>query len=335
MSAARQPMEPPMLIDRGPNNWRRAVRTACLALAAGVAACGGSTSQIEPFQPERIVLVGDENAGLLPDGRNHAVNGIDANTSAIACAAQPIWTQQLVGDFGLVLDNCKAAGATDVRGITRTAAGAKAADLDAQIDAQLAAGPVGAKDLFVVMVGMHDIVDVYENFAGSKECNPDTRVTTDIERELGARGHHVAEQVNRLVAAGARVILSTVHDIGLTPYARAKDAASPGQAAQLSCLTAAFNARLRVDIVQDGRYIGLILADDATQQAVRFPGLFYGLSNWIDEACTTAPPACTTATLVAGASAGSYLWADDLHFGQVMHSHLASLAITRARNNPF
>lgn len=224
--------------------------------------------------------------------------------------------------------------ATD-RGITRTAPGAKAADLDAQIDAQLAVGPVGAKDLFVVMVGMHDIIDVYENFAGSKYCDPDTRVNTDIENELRARGHHVAEQVNRLVAAGARVVLSTVHDLGLTPYALAKDAASPGQAAQLACLTATYNTRLRVDIVQDGRYIGLVLADDATQQAVRFPSLFLGLSNTSAKACATAPPACTSNTLVTGASTGNFLWADDLHFAQVMHSHLATLAITRARNNPF
>ena len=325
-----------MLIDRGSKNWRRAAASLLAAgLVAGLVACGGGTSQIEPFQPNRIIIVGDENAGLLPDGRNYAINGIDPTTLAVTCGSQPIWTQQIVSDFGLVLDNCKAAGATDVRGITRTAPGAKAADLDAQIDAQLAVGPVGAKDLFVVMVGMHDIIDVYENFAGSKYCDPDTRVNTDIENELRARGHHVAEQVNRLVAAGARVVLSTVHDLGLTPYALAKDAASPGQAAQLACLTVTYNTRLRVDIVQDGRYIGLVLADDATQQAVRFPSLFLGLSNTSAKACATAPPACTSNTLVTGASTGNFLWADDLHFAQVMHSHLATLAITRARNNPF
>jgi phospholipase/lecithinase/hemolysin len=146
----------------------------------------------------------------------------------------------------------------------------------------------------------------------------------------------VAAQVNRLVAAGGRVIVSTVHDIGLTPYARAKEAVSAGQMALLTCLTATFNARVRVEILQDGRFIGLVLADDVTQLAVRFPGgVSAALANVTDAACTAALPNCTSLTLVAGATGASHLWADDRHFGPTMHARLGTLADNRARNNPF
>ena len=58
------------------------------------------------------------------------------------------------------------------------------------------------------------------------------------------------------------------------------------------------------------------------------------MTNTTDAACTVAPPACTTATLV-NPLATTYLWATDRHFGPLMHNQLAGEAITRARNNPF
>jgi outer membrane lipase/esterase len=325
-----------MLIDRGLRSWRRVAQAGVLLVVAWLVACGGGSAQIEPFQPRQIITLGDENSALTVDGKNYAVNGFDATAGVINCSSQPIWTQVLAANFGIALDRCTQAAPADVHGITRAALNAKAADLDAQIDAQLALGPPSSKDLFTVMVGMHDIVEVYENFTGARDCNLDTRVTTPLEAELAQRGHHVAEQINRLVSAGARIIVSTVHDIGLTPYARAKEAITPGQMTLLTCMTAAFNARVRVDIEQDGRSIGLVLADDQTQLAVRALGNFSsGLVNITDAACAVAVPDCTTNTLVAGASTISHLWADDLHFGQVLHSRLATLAEQRARNNPF
>lgn len=308
-----------MLIDRAGNGWGRRAALAMLGLA--LSSCGGGTSQIEPFRPQRIVILGDENAGLASDGKRYAINGLDANT-AIDCSQQPLWTQSVVGAYGMTLDRCNPGGLT-AGGTTRAAPGAKAADLPAQVDAQLAAGPLNSKDLFLVMVGMHDIIERYEAGAACED------------RELRARGTLVAAQVNRLVGEGARVIVSTVHDLGLTPYARTREATNAGQMAQLACLTATFNARVRVDIINDGRLIGLILADDATQLAVKFPSAFTGLSNVTDAACTAAPPDCTTSTLVSGATSATHLWADDRHFAQALHTRLAVLAETRARNNPF
>jgi phospholipase/lecithinase/hemolysin len=313
---------------------RRAVQALLAAMGVWVlASCGGGTERVEPFVPQQIIILGDDNNLLEADGRRYSINGLDAS-NVLDCRLLPVWTQSLASAFGLVLDRCTTGTTVAPRAITRAAAGAKAADLDAQIDAQIAAGALTSKDLFTVMIGMNDVIDVYENFAGAKTCDPDTRVDTPMELELRARGQHVAEQINRLIDANARVIVSTVHDLGLTPYARTRDAANPGQAALLTCLTAAFNARVRVDILQDGRFVGLVLADDLMLAITKVPAT-YGLSNVTDAACTTAVPDCTTATLVSGGSSGTHLWADDRRFGPVAHAQLASLANTRARNNPF
>jgi hypothetical protein len=39
--------------------------------------------------------------------------------------------------------------------------------------------------------------------------------------------------------------------------------------------------------------------------------------------------------LVTDATTGNFLWADNLHFGPVLHGQLAGQAIARVRNSPF
>jgi outer membrane lipase/esterase len=291
----------------------RAVLLGCLAW---LVACGGGTDQIEPFVPRQIILLGDETAVLTADGKRYGINGRNAAGTAIDCSDLGIWSQLVVGNFGIALDRCNPNNVT-ARAITRGAPGAKAADIEAQITAQLNAGAPSPKDLFLVMIGLNDII---ERFEAGANCG---------DAELGLRGQRVARQVNRLAAADVRTILVTVHDVGLTPYARSRN-----ESARLTCLTADFNARVRVDILQDGRFIGLVLADDMTQAMTRVPSAF-SLSNVTDAACATAAPDCTTGTLVSGAAATSHLWADDRHFGPTAHANIASFAVTRARNNPF
>jgi hypothetical protein len=295
------------------------VRRGKRALTAGLvvlAACGGDTSQIEPFVPRQIILLGDESAVLAPDGKNYSINALAA-PNTIGCTGLPIWSQQLVSRFGMVVDRCNPNGVTPVLGITRGAPGAKAADIEAQITAQFNAAAPTSKDLFLLMVGLHDII---ERFEAGASCG---------DAELRNRGNRVAQQVNRLAAGSARTIVVTVHDLGLTPYARSRN-----ESARLTCLTADFNARVRVDILQDGRFIGLVLADEMVAVMAKSP-ITYGLSNVTDAACSVATPDCTTATLVTGATTSNFMWADDRRLGPVAHNYVASFAETRARNNPF
>jgi len=309
----------------------RSLRVLPWLVLGWLASCGGGTQQIEPFRAQRVVLIGDQTLGLLPDGRRYGINQLNADNN-FDCAQLPIWTQQLASNFGFPTDYC--GGGT--LAVTRATANAKAADIEGQINAQFAAGAVTSKDLYVVMVGMNDIIELYEGYAGDRSCdshNNDPPAGT-LMGELAARGHTVAVQVSRVLAAGGRAIVSTVHDIGYSPYAAAKNLIFPGQSALLSCMTAVYNARVRVDIQPlDGRLWGLVLADDQTVAIVRSPSA-YGASNVTDAACAVAPPDCTSATLNPGANE-TYLWADDRHFGPVMHNQLAGQAITRARNNPF
>jgi len=319
-----------MQIARSLMVWCR--RVVPPLLLAGLVSCGGGTSQIESFSPRQIIPIGDETTGLLADGRRYGINGLNA-AGVFDCGQLPIWSQELAANFGFPTDFCSGG----VVGVTRAAAGAKVADLDAQISAQIAATGITAKDLFVVMVGLNDIIELYETYPGDRSC--DTGVQNPaggtLMGDIDARGNQAAVQISRILAAGGRAIVSTVHDLGYTPYALAKEALAPGQRTLLSCLTFRFNARVRVDIRPlDGRYWGLVLADDDTLAMVKSPSSF-GIVNWTDAACAVAPPDCYTDKLVAGADAFNYLWADDRHFGPVLHSRLASDAILRARNNPF
>jgi hypothetical protein len=312
--------------------WCRGLRVLPWLLLAWLASCGGGTTQIEPFKPRQLIFVGDETVGLQPNGLRYGINGLNAD-NVFDCGLLPIWSQGLATSFGFVTDYCNAPGAP---GVTRAFANAKAADLEGQISAQIAATGVTSKDLYVVMVGMNDIIELYETYVGDRSC-----ITADssppggtLMGELSARGHQVAVQVSRILALGGRAIVSTVHDLGYTPYALIRNGVNPGQTTLLSCMTSVFNARVRVDIKPlDGRFWGLVLADDETVALFRssIP------SNVTDAACTVALPDCTTATLVNPdpTKAANYLWADDRHFGPPMHNQLANQAITRAHNNPF
>jgi len=306
----------------------RGRRVLAWLVLAWLASCGGSGKQIEPFVPQQIILIGDETVGLLPDGRRYGINFLNA-TGTFDCSQLPIWSQLLANSFGWSTDFCSVPGSAAV---TRAVYGAKAADIGAQIDAQIAAAGVTNKDLFVVMVGMNDIIDLFENWP-DRYCNEGdpNPPAGSLTAELRARGRLVADQVNRIINLDGRLIVSTVHILGYTPYGIAS-----GQPSLLKCMTAVFNARVRVDPVQDGRFWGLVLADDLTQAIVNNPSGFLGSGyNITDAACTVALPDCTTSTLVPGANSGNYLWADDRHFAPVLHNQLGSAAITRSHNNPF
>ncbi len=90
--------------------------TIALLLVA-LAACGGGTSQYQPFQPERLFAFGDEASALTTDaeapaGRNYGINGINTNNTEDTaddfddCRLQPNWTQSLAASYGFVFAEC-------------------------------------------------------------------------------------------------------------------------------------------------------------------------------------------------------------------------------------
>lgn len=301
---------------------------AALLATALLAACGGSGDQIEPFQPTRVLAFGDEASLLTAQGRKYTVNSLDTN-NVLDCTLNPIWTQTLAASYGLVFPQCNP---TNVATTSRILAqdNATVAAVTAQVDAFVAGGDsFAAKDLVTVLAGTHDVLAQYDRWvAGTSEA--------EVLAAAEAAGTALAQQVNRIANAGGKVLISTIPNVGVTPYAVAQETARAGSADLLSRLTARFNSRLRVNLENDGRKIGLILADENIDAIVRFGA---GFANVNAPACNTATVGdvtqCTTATLVATGAENTYLWADTLQLSIAGHRVLGGLAVTRARGNPF
>ncbi|MDE2612909.1 MAG: esterase [Burkholderiales bacterium] len=317
--------------DLGPRPHRRALglllRACVLAAAALLTSCGGGTTPYNAFVALRLFTFGDEASTLNADGSNYSVNGLGADGN-ISCSVLPIWTQTLASNFGLVFAQCNPDFVVDPQATSWAAPGAHVADVAAQIDAQVAAGGFRDQDLTTVFVGTNDILDLYAQYPLRSEA--------DLTAEATSLGLQAAQQVNRLVAFGAKVIVVNLPDLGLTPFAINENLfnSDTDRAALISRLTAAFNQELGVSIVLDGRYVGLVQLDQRSQVIARAAAA-YSFTDVVDAVCTVALPGCTTSTLVPGGSATTYLWASDRWLSAGGQSQIAGLAIDRARGNPF
>jgi phospholipase/lecithinase/hemolysin len=314
------------------------MRAVAAALALGaLAACGGGDTEV-PFDPNRVLAFGDELSYLEADGRKYGINAFkitDSTTSPptestteLDCTRNPIWVQRVATGFGLAFDRCLGS-ATAASGQILAQPGHKVADFPAQIAAVQGAS-LNERDLALVMIGMHDILELYGRY-------PTDSAAVLLEQARN-RATTYGQRINDLARSGPAVVVLTVPDLGLTPFARAQNTATgdTGRSRLLSQLTEAFNNRMSVTLINDGRLIGLIYADTESQNMVRFPSSF-NLTNVVDAAClATAPlPGCNTGTLISGATGSNHLWADDLRLGPPLQSRLGSLAEFRAKNNPF
>lgn len=333
------------MIPSKPARQRRiGARGVAIAAAASalLAACGGGTSQVEPFVPDRIIVFGDENSVIVEDGthngRKYTVNGVTSDTLPVRdCTLLPNWVQALSDHYGFVFAECNKTGATP-KAFMRAKVGAKVDDATTGIAPQIAeqsaaGGAFQGKDLVTVMLGANDVIELSDRVVAG------TMTDAEAVAEARRRGARLADRVNGLLAAGAKVILSTVPDMGTTPYAINLNKTAAGTVARMSSLSYEFNATLRTSIDQtryDGRNYGLVLSDDQTQTIAKFPGSF-GYTNVTDGVCAVALPNCTSATadLVSGGAVATYMWADDRHLTPAMHARIGSLALTRALNNPF
>lgn len=302
---------------------------AVLGATALLAACGGG-EQIDPFDPARMLVFGDETSALRSDGTKYSVNATDTTTGAIACGSNPLWVQVLASQFGLVFKECNPNNLASPTALMYAASGAKVADVTAQIDRQLALDGFNDRDLVTVLVGANDVLELYAQFP--------TQSAAALGDAAEARGVALAAQVNRIANAGGKVIISTVQDMGVTPYALKQKAANADtdRAAVLTELSRRFNVGLRLNIINDGRMIGLILTDELLAAVSRYPSA-YSVANAKDPSCAAAslPPVCTDKTLVTNATASGWMWAGDTLLGPGEQARIGSLARSRATNNPF
>ncbi|WP_056819576.1 MULTISPECIES: SGNH/GDSL hydrolase family protein [unclassified Rhizobacter] len=326
--------------DPKQNGWVRL--GAALLATALLASCGGGT-QVERFVPRRLLSFGDEASVMTITGAKYSINGVvyDSTTTpptpSTDCRVNPIWIQNVAGTFGLVFAECNPNSAA-VTARTLATVGAGVNDVASQITQFTSGDSLSNTDLVTVMAGANDIIALYQQYPGQG--------TNELQAAAAAAGDALGAQIIRLSDLGAKVIVSTAPDQGLTPYAGKEDLANPGRAAFLSALSFQFNAALRLkleEVKEGGKSVGLVVFDERLQDMVRnYPN--YSLANFNTAACVTtaALPTCTDTTLkkvpesgTLDATAYSWLWADDLHFSPAAHSQLGSMAASRAVNNPF
>jgi len=310
---------------------------AALLGAALVASCGGG-GLVEPFAPTRVIAFGDELSTIDSAGRKYSINAFKItnatttppteSTTELDCTRNPIWIQAVATTFALAFDRCQGS-ATAASGLVLAAPGAKVADFAAQ-RAAVGGAAMSKKDLTLVLFGMNDILELYARYP--------TTGRDALIGEARARGEALGAQVNALAQSGPPVVVLTVPDLGLTPFARQQntDTGDATRSTLLTDLTRAFNDRMSITLINDGRLIGLVYSDIEIQTEYKFPTSF-GLGNVNDAAClaTAALPGCTTSTLVTNATSATHLWADSLRPGPTFQTRLGSLAAFRARNNPF
>lgn len=317
---------------------RRCQRAVAAALAVGavalVGACGGGTSQSEPFVAQRVFVFGDDHSAMTSDGRRYGINGfaVTDTTTTFDCTVNPLWIQSVAGIYGFVFAECPTATPpTEFKAFNRAAKDATVAAVAAQVEAQRTMpgfNGFGEKDLVLVMAGIHDVLELYRQYPA--------RDAASLLSDARQRGRDMAAVVNRLVDLGAKVIVANLPDMGLSPYARKEAAADTtsgfDRAAFITQLTNAFNEQLGVRVLLDGRFVGLAQMDLRTQAIGRAPGSL----NISEGFCGVAPPACTTSdAATTGALATQYLWADDTRLSAVGQSLIAELAAERAQRNPF
>ncbi|MBV8125030.1 MAG: esterase [Burkholderiaceae bacterium] len=301
-----------------------------LVLGASLAGCGGGGSQIQPFVPTGIIAFGDETSVITAQGNKYSENAVSATSTALVCQNNPIWTQIVATRFGLTFSECNPNNLAVPQGQSFAQPGATVADFQHQLDVYFSTNAFSGTTLVTVLVGANDILALYRQF-------PNLTVSS-LEAAATTAGANLATQVNRAATAGAKVIISTVPDQGLTPFAISETLVRTdyNRGQLLTQLTTAFNSGLRLNLINDGHMIGLVLADEMLDSAVKYPSA-YGFKDVIDPAClsTVALPNCSDSTLVAGATSSTWLWADNLHFGAGGHRQLGNLAQARATNNPF
>jgi outer membrane lipase/esterase len=308
---------------------RRALGAALIS-ASLMAACGGSTSQVEKFVPARLLSFGDELNYLTDDGHKYSVNALSTTDKSLACDLAPLWVQYLATtQYAKVFGQCPGTG-TDPSAFRLSTASARVDDLVTQVSGYIAGSGFQNTDLVTILVGMHDVLDAYNQYNGGNEA--------DLETQLNAKGELLGNQVKRIVGSGARVIISTVPDLGLTPFALAEKAnKGDDRPTVLTNLTEAFNKSMRLSLSdQSGATVGLVIADDLTRSMVRVPSA-YGLVDVTQAVCTVALPNCTTDTVITAAvdKSSTFMWADDLHPGATFHLQMGLSAVRLVNTLPF
>lgn len=312
--------------------------------------------------PNSIRMVGLGDAWLNADGSSTAPAKLD-RVMTYFCDDSQIAAQRIAHNFGKgFADKCPRdnAGAK-----TYAAAGAKIADLQAQVNQAIGEGQLRKGSLAIVWIGQNDIIALAEDATTYV-------LQADKLYQAKLRADSLAQVVKQIYRTGAKVIVVGVPGLGYSPWAVELGGATACDNTQVQCnlsvqaLVDGFNQTLKrgdrdtgikglQDFVKRGRDYTFVDAADivrsyalsasytntrgvcagskagdstAWTRAVKPDGTLASLTAGVFEV-----QYCSGLTLVDGASAGAYVWADDRHLTPAVHSAIAGQALVHAVNH--
>lgn len=274
-------------------------------LAALLAGCGDG-SIVSALSPNRFISFGD---GLSDLGQGSGRTRYTLNDGSVNT-----WADHLASRYGKTLTAQVAGGLGYAQGHAPTAALPRT--LAAQIDAFLAAQAFAARDVVLLNLPMADVLSAM----AAVKANTLTEAAALAQVDAAGRAHAV--QVKRLIATGAKYIVALgVYHLGTSPFAIAQ-----GQVGLATSLSQKLNDAFKTEAVNLGS--NLLFVDTAflVNRNV-LTGTTYGFTNTNTALCTTADASsCNANTLVPGATASQYVFADGIHLTPASNQQLGDYA---------
>ena len=277
-------------------------------LAALLAGCGDG-SIVSALTPNRFISFGDglSDVGQGASGTRYTINDGSVNT----------WADRVASRYGKTLTAQATGGLGYAQGHAPTAALPRS--VTAQIDAFLANQTFATNDVVLVNLPMADVLSAM----AAVKANTLTEAAALAQVDAVGRAHVV--QVKRLIAAGAKYVLVLgVYHLGTSPFAIAQ-----GQVALATGLSQKLNDAFKTDAVNLGANLLFVDAAFLVNRNV-LTGSAYGFTNINTAICTTADAStCNASTLVSGATATQYVFADGIHLTPNCNQQLGDYAYTQ------
>jgi phospholipase/lecithinase/hemolysin len=308
------------------------LRRAWLLAAAAVllAGCGGGEDVTSQLTPGRVIVFGDAMADVGQTGARYTVNDGTLNNWPLYVAdsyghdVQPSNS----GGFGYAWGNARVASKPDAAGNAATPT------VREQVDAFLARTSPRADDLIILAAGTSDVIAQVQAVIEGRQASE------AMQANVGQAGRELAEQVKRLVAAGAEhVVVSGPYNLGRSPWGR-----QTGRNEIMEAASSEFNEELLVALVDYGRTVLYVdMALFVNQLTASGAGQFRNANEVVCESTDPGPGIgtgtgqvnsrlCTPSTIRSDANYNDYLFADRVYLTARGNQRLGEYARDRIRN---
>lgn len=283
--------------------------TAALGTTTAMLGGCGDGSIVSALTPSRFISFGDGLSDVGQGGVRYTINDGTINT----------WADRLANRYGKTLTAQAAGGLGFARG---HGANQPAPDtISSQIDRFLASNTFGVDDVVLLNLPMASVLGPVAAVKAG------TLTEAAALTQIDAAGVALSAQVKRLIAAGAKhVVTAGVYDLGKSPFGIAQN-----QVAFFTTAAQRLNDAFKTDAVNLGTNLLFVDAAFLVNRNV-LTGPAYGFVNFNTAICTTANAStCNSGTLLAGATATQYVFADGIHLTPACNQQLGDYAYEQIR----